>query len=100
MRYIGLGAADLLQQVVRLIGDQERVGENEQKSAAESPREVWVLPRVDVKGACELAQRPCRPACRVELAILQGDGEEQDEESADSARGQKHGELIAGEQFD
>ena len=33
-------------------------------------------------------------------AIVQRDGEEQDEASSDRARDKKHGELVAREQFD
>ena len=56
LRYLGLGAADLLQQVVGLVGDQEGIGQDEHEAAGESPGEVGVLPRIDVERAGEFPQ--------------------------------------------
>ena len=100
LRHVVLGGADLVQQVVRLVGRQERVGQHEQEAAGERPGEVRGLARVDVEGAGELAQRPRRLVGRGQPAVVQGGGEEQDEEPADRARDQEHGELVAGEQLD
>jgi hypothetical protein len=99
-RHIGLGAADLVQQVVGLVGRQEGVGQNEHEAAGEGPGEVWALPRVDVEGAGELSQRPGRLVRLGKPAIVQAGREEQDEEPADRARDQEHGEPVAGEQLD
>src|SRR5207237_6350901 len=57
LRYLGLSAADLLEQVVGLVGDQEGIGQDEHQAAGESPGEVWALPRIDVESAGELPQR-------------------------------------------
>ena len=100
LRHLGLGAADLVQQVVGLVGDQEGVGQNEHEAAGESPGEVRVLSRIDVECAGEFPQRPGRFVRLGQPAIVQRDREEQDEEPADRARGQEHGELVAGEQLD
>ena len=56
VRHVGLGAADLVQQVVRLVGHQECVGQDEHEAADERPGEVRVGSRVDVERAGELAQ--------------------------------------------
>src|SRR5438132_4122039 len=40
LRDLGHSAADLLQQVVGLVGDQEGIGQDEHQTARESPREV------------------------------------------------------------
>ena len=93
-------AADLLEQEVGLVGGQEGVGQDEHEAADEGPREVRALARVDVERAEELAQRPRRPVRLVEPAVVQREGEEQDEEPADRAGGQEHGEPVAGEQLD
>ena len=61
VRHVGLGAADLVQQVVGLVGGQERVGQDEHEAAGEGPGEVRALARVDVERAGELPQRPGRP---------------------------------------
>ena len=100
LRHLGLGAADLVQQVVGLVGGQEGVGQNEHEAAGESPGEVRALPRIDVERAGELPQRPGRLVRLGQPAIVQRDREEQDEEPADRARDQEHGELVAGEQLD
>ena len=100
LRHVGLGAADLVQQVVGLVGHQEGVRQHEQEAAGERPGEVRVLPRIDVERAGELPQRPGRLVRLGQPAIFQRDREEQDEEPADRARDQEHGELVAGEQLD
>ncbi len=100
LRYLGLSAADLLEQVVGLVGDQEGIGQDEHQAASESPGEVWALPRIDVESAGELPQRPGRLVRLRELAIVQRGREEQDEEPADRTRGQEHGQLVAREKFD
>jgi hypothetical protein len=64
------------------------------------PGEVRALPRLDVKRADELRQRPGWLVRLVEPAILQRHREQQDEEPADGARREKHRELVAREQFD
>jgi hypothetical protein len=64
------------------------------------PAEVGVLSRVDVERAREFPQRPGRPVRLGEPSILEGDREKQDEEAADPAGGQEHGQLVAGEQLD
>ena len=86
-RDVVLGAAELLQQVVGLVGGQERVGQDEQEPAGERPREVGVPPRVDVERAGELPQRPGRLVRRGQPAVVQRGGEEQDEEPADRRTG-------------
>ena len=58
LRHVGLGAADLVQQVVGLVRDQEGVGQNEQETTDERPGEVRALPRIDVERAGEFPQRP------------------------------------------
>jgi hypothetical protein len=55
LRYLGLGAADLFQQVVGLVGSQEGVGQNEHEAADESPGEVWVPSRIDIECVSELS---------------------------------------------
>src|SRR5712691_5358933 len=91
LRHVGLGGADLVQQVVGLVGNKERISQNEHEAAGESPGEVWALPRVDVKRAGEFPQRPGRLLRTGKSAILQPDREKEDEKSADRARGQEHG---------
>jgi DNA-binding CsgD family transcriptional regulator len=100
LRHIGFGAADLVQQVVRLEGNQECVGQNQQKSAGESPGEVWALPRVDVERPGEFSQRPGRLVRCGQPAIIQCHREGQNEQCADRTRHQEHGQLVAGEQLD
>src|SRR5437868_10540784 len=51
LRDLGLSAADLLQQVIRLVGDQEGIGQDEHQPARERPREVGALSRIDIEGA-------------------------------------------------
>ena len=99
-RHIGLRSADLLEQEIGLVGGQEGIGQDKHEAADEGPREVRALARVDVEHAEELAQRPRRPVRLVEPAVVQCEGEEQDEEPTDRARGQEHGEPVAGEQLD
>jgi hypothetical protein len=100
LRYIACGAADLVQQVVGLVGDQEGVGQNEHEAAGESPGEVGALPRIDVERAGKFPQRPGRLVRPGQPAILQRDREKQDEKPADRARDHQHGQLAAGEQLD
>ena len=99
LRHIGLGGADLVQQVVGLVGNQERVSQDEHESARESPGKVGALPRIDIKRADEFPQRPLRLVLPGPPAIIQGDREKEDKKAADRARGQEHGEQAAGEQF-
>jgi hypothetical protein len=56
LRYLGLGAADLFQQIVGLVGSQKGVGQNEHEAAGEGPGEVRVLPRIDIKCPGEFPQ--------------------------------------------
>lgn len=51
--HIALGAADLVQQVVGLVGGRKGVGQDEQGAAGERPGEVRALPRADVERAGE-----------------------------------------------
>jgi len=55
LRHMGFGAADLVQQVVGLVGGQERVGKNEEEAAGEGPGEVRAFPGVDIERAGEFA---------------------------------------------
>lgn len=55
-RYVVFGGAELVEQVIRLVRDQECVCQHEHEAAGERPREVGVVPRVDVERAGELAQ--------------------------------------------
>ena len=98
--HISFGAADLVQQVVGLIGGQKGIGQHEHESTGESPPEVRVPPGVDVEGAGELPQRPDGLVRHGEPSIFEGDHEEQDEEAADRTGGQERGQLVAGEQLD
>ncbi len=97
--HIGLGAADLLQQVVGLVGGQEGVGQDEHEAADERPREIGTRARVDVERARELPHRPGRPLGRVQTTVVQRGGEDHDEGPADGARGKEHREGVAGEQL-
>lgn len=100
LRHVGLGAADLVQQVIGLVSEQESVGQDEHEATGEGPGEVSALPRIDVERARELPKRPGRPVRPGKPAVVERAREEQDEEPADRARCQEHGELVAGEQRD
>ena len=100
LRDVVLGAAELVQQVVGLVGDEEGVGQDEQEAAGEGPGEVGALAGVDVEGGRELPQRPRRLVRRGEPAVVEDHREQQDEEPADRARREEHRELVAGEQLD
>src|SRR5438105_75154 len=56
LRDLGHSAADLLQQVVGLVGDQEGIGQDEHQTARESPREVGALSRIDIERARNFPQ--------------------------------------------
>src|SRR5437879_3525543 len=56
LRDLGHTAADLLQQVVGLVGDQEGIGQDEHQTARESPREVRALSRIDIERARNFPQ--------------------------------------------
>jgi hypothetical protein len=85
-RYVVLGAADLIQQVVRLVGRLECVRHDEQEAAGERPSEVRAPTWVDVEAAGELPQRPGRLVRSIQPAVVQAGGEQQDEEPAYDAR--------------
>ena len=70
------------------------------KRLAKAQAKSGLLPRIDVERAGEFPQRPGRLVRLGEPPVVQRDREEQDEEPADRARDQEHGELVAGEQLD
>ena len=51
-----LGAAEAMEQVVGLVGDEEGVGHDHHEPARERPREVGVAAGVDVEGSGYLAE--------------------------------------------
>ncbi len=97
LRDLVLGAPQVIEEVVRLVGDQERVGQDEHEAAGEGPREVGVPARRDVVGAQELPQRPRRLVRWGEPTVVQVQREHDDEEPADGAWSQEHRQLVAGE---
>ena len=100
MRYVGLRAADLVQEVVGLVSGEEGVGQHQQEPVGERPGEVGARAWVEVEGTEQFPDRPGRLVRRVEPAIRQSDREEQDEEPTDRARSQEHQEPVPGEQLD
>jgi hypothetical protein len=51
LRDLSHGAADLLEQVVSLVGNEECICEDEHEAARESPREVGAFSRIDIERA-------------------------------------------------
>ena len=56
LRYFVRGTADLLDQIVRLVHDQEGIGQDEHQTAGESPREIGALSRIDIERARNFPQ--------------------------------------------
>ena len=97
---LALTDADPVDEVVRLVRDEEGVGHDQHEPAGEGPGEVGVGPWADVEGPGELPQRPGRPACRVEPPVVQVGGERADQDAADEERGEEHRQPGAVEGLD
>ena len=93
--------SELLQQVVGLVGHQERVGGDEQEAADERPGEVGVPARVDVERLrrARRSDQGGRSAGSRRRSRRRA-ANSSDAQAADRARGQEHAELASSNSLD
>ena len=98
--HVGLRAADPVDQVVGLVGRQERVGADEQEPPRERPGEVGLPRGSRWKAATRSRSDHGRTASGSSRRSSRRGDEQQDQAAADGARGQEHRDLVALEELD